>query len=43
LGAGEATTTVIAPAIANAVFAQTGARLRDVPFTPGAVLAALHR
>jgi CO/xanthine dehydrogenase Mo-binding subunit len=41
LGAGEATTTVIAPAIANAIFAQTGARLRDVPFTPARVLAAL--
>lgn len=40
-GAGEATTTVIAPAIANAVFAQTGARLRSVPFTPHAVKAAL--
>ena len=39
LGAGEATTTVIAPAIANAVFAQTGVRLRRVPFTPAAVLA----
>jgi len=40
LGAGEATTTVIAPAIANAVFAQTGVRLRRVPFTPEAVRAA---
>jgi CO/xanthine dehydrogenase Mo-binding subunit len=43
LGAGEATTTVIAPAIANAVFAQTGARVRSVPFTPQTVLAALAR
>jgi len=41
LGAGEATTTVIAPAIANAIFAQTGARLRDVPFTPARVKNAL--
>lgn len=41
VGAGEATTTVIAPAIANAVFAQTGARLRSVPFTPQAVKVAL--
>jgi nicotinate dehydrogenase subunit B len=40
-GAGEATTTAIAPAIANAIFAQTGARLRRVPFTPAAVKAAL--
>ena len=36
-GAGEATTTVVAPAIANAIFAQTGMRLRSVPFTPKAV------
>ncbi|HEX3551029.1 MAG TPA: molybdopterin cofactor-binding domain-containing protein, partial [Candidatus Elarobacter sp.] len=41
LGAGEASTTVVAPAIANAIFAQTGARLRTVPFTPDRVLAAL--
>jgi CO/xanthine dehydrogenase Mo-binding subunit len=41
-GAGEAATTVIAPAIANAIFAQTGKRLRRVPFTPDAVLAALR-
>jgi CO/xanthine dehydrogenase Mo-binding subunit len=31
VGAGEATTVVIAPAIANAVFAATGKRLRRVP------------
>ncbi|HTW84228.1 MAG TPA: molybdopterin cofactor-binding domain-containing protein [Candidatus Sulfotelmatobacter sp.] len=42
LGAGEATTTVIAPAVANAIFARTGARLRSVPFTPEAVKAALR-
>ncbi len=41
LGAGEASTTVIAPALANAIFAQTGARLRTVPFTPDRVTAAL--
>jgi nicotinate dehydrogenase subunit B len=41
VGAGEAATTVIAPAIANAIFAQTGKRLRRVPFTPDVVLAAL--
>ena len=40
LGAGEAATTVVAPAIANAVFAQSGIRLRRVPFTPANVLAA---
>ncbi len=33
LGAGEPATTVVAPAIANVVFAATGARLREVPFT----------
>jgi nicotinate dehydrogenase subunit B len=42
VGAGEAATTVIAPAIANAIFAQTGKRLRRVPFAPDAVLAALR-
>jgi nicotinate dehydrogenase subunit B len=41
LGAGEATTTTIAPAIANAIFDATGARLREVPFTPARVLATL--
>jgi nicotinate dehydrogenase subunit B len=41
VGAGEAATTVMAPAIANAIFAQTGKRLRRAPFTPDAVLAAL--
>jgi nicotinate dehydrogenase subunit B len=41
-GAGEAATTVMAPAIANAIFAQTGKRLRRVPFTPEAMLAALQ-
>lgn len=34
VGAGEAATTVMAPAIANAIFAQTGKRLRRVPFLP---------
>jgi CO/xanthine dehydrogenase Mo-binding subunit len=42
LGAGEATTTVIAPAIANAIHDATGARLRDVPFTPARVATALR-
>jgi nicotinate dehydrogenase subunit B len=40
LGAGEAATLLMAPAIANAIFAQTGVRLRDVPFTPERVKAA---
>lgn len=41
LGAGECTITVVAAAIGNAVFDATGARLRQVPFTPARVLAAL--
>jgi nicotinate dehydrogenase subunit B len=39
LGAGEPTTIVIAPAIANAVFAATGVRLREVPFSAARYLA----
>ena len=42
LGAGEATTVVIAPAIGNAIFDATGKRLREVPFTPARVLAAMR-
>jgi nicotinate dehydrogenase subunit B len=41
LGAGEPATTIVAPAIANAVFAATGARLREAPFTPERVKHAL--
>ena len=41
MGAGECTITASASAIANAVFDATGARLREVPFTPARVLAAL--
>jgi CO/xanthine dehydrogenase Mo-binding subunit len=40
-GSGETSITVIAPAIGNAVFDATGVRLREVPFTPERVLAAL--
>jgi nicotinate dehydrogenase subunit B len=42
MGAGETTITIVAAAIANAVFDATGVRLREVPFTPGRVLAALQ-
>jgi CO/xanthine dehydrogenase Mo-binding subunit len=42
LGAGEATTVVIAPAIGNAIHDATGLRLREVPFTPDRVAAALR-
>jgi CO/xanthine dehydrogenase Mo-binding subunit len=41
LGAGEAATTPVAAAIANAVFDATAARLRSVPFTPERVKAAM--
>jgi CO/xanthine dehydrogenase Mo-binding subunit len=40
-GAGETAVTVAAAAIGNAVFDATGARLRQIPFTPARVKAAL--
>jgi nicotinate dehydrogenase subunit B len=40
-GAGETSITVVAPAIGNAIFDATGARLRQVPFTPERVKTAL--
>jgi len=40
-GAGEPGVTVTAPAIANAVFAASGARVRDLPITPEKIKAAL--
>jgi nicotinate dehydrogenase subunit B len=41
LGAGEASQGPMAPAIANAFANPTGRRLRDLPFTPECVQAAL--
>ena len=41
MGAGETAITVTAAAIGNAIFDATGARLRQVPFTPARVKAAL--
>jgi CO/xanthine dehydrogenase Mo-binding subunit len=41
MGAGETTITLVAAAIGNAVFDATGVRLREVPFTPECVKAAL--
>ena len=41
VGLGEPGTTVIAPAIANAIFNATGARVRHLPITGDAVLAAM--
>jgi nicotinate dehydrogenase subunit B len=43
MGAGETTITIVAAAVGNAVFDATGARLREVPFTPERVKAALAR
>jgi CO/xanthine dehydrogenase Mo-binding subunit len=43
VGLGEPATTVVAPAIGNAIFAAVGARLRHIPITPAAVLAAIPK
>jgi CO/xanthine dehydrogenase Mo-binding subunit len=41
MGAGETAVTVAAAAIGNAIFDATGVRLRQIPFTPERVKAAL--
>ena len=43
MGAGETAVTVAAAAIGNAFFDATGVRLREIPFTPERVKAALQR
>ena len=40
-GAGETAITLVAAAVGNAIFDATGARLREIPFTPARVKAAL--
>jgi CO/xanthine dehydrogenase Mo-binding subunit len=40
-GAGEPATVTTAPAIANAISAAIGARVREIPFTPKRVRAAI--
>src|SRR2546425_1856272 len=40
-GAGQMATPVVAPTIASAVFAASGARVRHTPFLPGRVLRAM--
>jgi CO/xanthine dehydrogenase Mo-binding subunit len=40
-GSGETAITVVAAAIGNAIFDATGARVREVPFTPERVKAAI--
>lgn len=42
-GIGEPGVTPLAPAVANAVFAATGARIRRIPMTPELVLASLKK
>jgi CO/xanthine dehydrogenase Mo-binding subunit len=41
MGAGETAITIVAAAVGNAIFDATGARIRQVPFTPDRVTAAL--
>jgi CO/xanthine dehydrogenase Mo-binding subunit len=41
-GVGEATAAVVPPAIANAIYAAIGRRVRSVPFTPDVVKAAMQ-
>ncbi len=42
LGAGEPAQVTTSAAVANAIFDATGARLRQIPFTPERVKAALY-
>jgi CO/xanthine dehydrogenase Mo-binding subunit len=42
-GLGEAATLPTTPALLNAIYHATGARLRQIPATPERVLAALRR
>jgi isoquinoline 1-oxidoreductase beta subunit len=41
VGLGEPATTVIGPAIGNAIYNAVSARLRHIPITPDAVVEAL--
>ena len=41
MGAGETAITIVAAAVGNAIYDATGVRIRQVPFTPERVKAAL--
>lgn len=41
VGLGEPATTVVGPAIGNAIYRAVGARVRDLPIRPAAVKAAM--
>jgi xanthine dehydrogenase YagR molybdenum-binding subunit len=41
-GIGELSATGVAAAVANAVFDAVGVRVRELPITPGRLIAALH-
>jgi CO/xanthine dehydrogenase Mo-binding subunit len=41
VGVGEPASTVVAPAVANAIFNAVGARVRHMPITPAAVLEGI--
>lgn len=43
LGAGEQATCAVFPAVANAIFSATGARVREAPFTPERILKAIAK
>jgi isoquinoline 1-oxidoreductase len=42
-GVGEPASTVVAPAVANAIFNAVGARVRHMPISPAAVLEAMKK
>jgi CO/xanthine dehydrogenase Mo-binding subunit len=42
VGVGEPASTVVAPAVANAIFNAVGVRVRHMPITPEAVLEGLN-